>query len=185
MFDDGVGINSGRCSPLYSGSRFVAWVHAYHRVDSRFFVQRCDEAAPTEDTPVGVKNGSVSDDFVELSFDAGRNPAFSALNVPMWSQFANPVFCGPYMAYWGLEEGEDSQAKIHAVVFDLNRGLIVRRAYLGARPLESDSRDFFERPTWNQNQSTLEVFFCGRSGNALDAPSGISSHKFTLPTPAE
>jgi hypothetical protein len=179
-FDDGVGINSGRCFPLHSGPTLIAWVHAYHRVGTRLFIQPCNEIVPADEIIPGTKSGGVADHFLELSFDSNGRASFSELDAPMWSQFANPAFCDSKMAYCGVEPQDHGPVKIHAVIFDLDRRTVVRQKLLGIRRLESDSRDLLARPKWSD--SKLEVFFCEHNPEGSNASPAIDYYKFTFDT---
>lgn len=177
-FDDGVGINSGRCFPLHSGPTPIAWVHAYHRVGTRLFIQPCNEITPADEIVPGTKSGGVADHFLELSLAPNGSVSFSELDAPMWSQFANPAFCDSNMAYWGVEPQAHGPVKIHAVIFDLDRRIVVRQKFLGIRQLESDSRDLLAHPKWSDRK--LDVFFCGHNPAGSNASPTIDSYKLTL-----
>lgn len=179
-FDDGVGIDAGLCARLSDGSQFVTWVHAYHQVDSRLFVQRCETIEPSEPTDPGSVSGAVSEDYVELVFK-GAQPEFRALPAPMWSGFSNPSFCRSHMAYWGTEFPDNQPTEVHAVVYDLIGNRVVEDKVLGRMHLESDSRNFFERPRWSADAG--KVFFQGR-GDVVGTPVPlIGSHQFDLEEP--
>lgn len=177
LFDDGIGINSGRCFPLLNEGQFVTWLHSYHRVGPRFFVQRCDADTQSHPMSPGSRSGAVADDYVELSFDDAGRPAFAEVAAPLWSAHSNPSFCNSYMAYWGTEFGKDGVVKVHAIVFDLGNRRVVRKDLLGDGLLESDSRDFFERPRWNSDAG--KVTFCGRD-DRLPGSLRIERRQFKL-----
>lgn len=179
-FDDGVGIDAGLCAPLLDGNEFVAWVHGYHQVDSRLFVQRCETIEPSAPTDPGSVSGAVSEDYVELVLQ-GAQPEFRRLPVPIWSGFSNPSFCRSHMAYWGTEFPENQPTVVHAVVYDLIGNRVVEDRILGHMYLESDSRGFFERPRWSDDAG--KVLFQGRGAVVGDPILQIGSHQFDLEDP--
>lgn len=174
LFDDGVGISSGRCFPLFDGSRLVTWLHAYHQAEHRLFVQRCEEAAVGEGVS-GSRSGAIAETYVELTFDQGRTD-FGELPTPSWSEFSNPSFCGTRMAYWGVRFDGNEPLTVQAIVFDLATGRVVKQAVLGQILPESDSRDFFVRPRWSVDGAS--VSFCGRPGGAGAPP--LPDHRVDL-----
>jgi hypothetical protein len=166
-FDDGVGINAGRCFPLYDGGRLVTWLNSYHLAKTRLLVRRCVEGtagAPAVTT--GGRPGWVEDGFVELRFDGRGRAQFLKFEPPLWSEFSSPSFCGARVAYWGTESRADGRVGVHAVLFDLGSMRVLRRAFLGHTPLESDSRDFFTPPRWN----------AGARSVAFDPPAANASN---------
>lgn len=181
-FDDGMGIDAGLCARLLDGDEFVTWVHAYHQVGSRLFVQRCETTEPSVPTDSGSVSGAVSQDFVELVLKRAR-AEFRALPAPMWSAFSNPAFCRSHMAYWGAEFPDNQPMVVHAVVYDLIGERVVKDAILGSKFPESDSRDFFEQPQWSADGG--KVFFPGHENGALDGDTPIESHQFDLEQPGQ
>lgn len=181
-FDDGVGIDAGLCARLSDGNQFVTWVHAYHQVGSRLFVQRCETTEPSTQTDSESVSGAVSEDYVELVLK-GAQAEFRALPAPMWSAFSNPSFCRSHMAYWATEFPDNQPMVVHAVVYDLIGDRVVKDAIVGSTLPESDSRDFFEQPQWSTDART--VFFPGHENRALAGNPPVESHQFDLEEPAQ
>lgn len=174
-FDDGVGIASGRCAALFDGNQLLAWIHAYHQAGSRLFVQTCEKIADDGLIAPGSVSGAVSEEYVELVSTGGR-PQLRALPAPMWSMFANPVFCRSHMAYWGTEFPPNQPMIVHALVYDLIGERVVKDRILGSILPRSDSRGFFERPRWSADART--VVFPERED--ANGDSHIEGHQFEL-----
>jgi hypothetical protein len=169
LFDDGVGINSGQCFPLFEGARLLTWLNMYHQIGDRLFVLRCEETA-AEGAEPGSRSGAVAEEYVELAFNRGV-PVFTKLRTPSWSELSNPAFCGAWMAYWGVAPRADGAISVSAIVVDLGTGRVVKEVQLGQIVPESDSRDFFERPRWSADG--MSVSFCGRGADLVPrSPSG-------------
>lgn len=170
-FDDGVGISGGRCYPLYDGGELLAWLDAYHAVGPRTFLRRCVEDPSLKNVAPGSRGGYVGDAFDELRPGAGgRRAQFVKLEPPLWSEFANPAFCGEHLAYWGAEFSEGGPVKVFAVVYDLVAGAVVRREPVGTARPESDSRGFFTPPRWGDDG--LSVTFDPGDGARAGASDG-------------
>ena len=148
-FDDGVGISGGLCYPLYARGVFVAWVDSLHAAGSKLFVRGCVEDPSITDAPAGAKGGSVEEVYEEMAADGSPERfRFQPLVPPLWSGFANASFCGRSVAYWGAEFAEGAPTKVYAMIFDLPTRRVVRKEYLGAVRIESDSRGFLPSPAW-------------------------------------
>lgn len=155
-FDDGVGISSGECFPLYSGDKLVTWLDSMHAVGSKLFVRRCLEDASISDIPAGSKGGVIEDAYDELVATDGESEfKFNELTPPHWSRFSSPSFCEYSVAYWGTELTQKAPAKVYAVILDLNTGQVVRKELLGTVEIESDSRSFFPPPRWDASGKTV------------------------------
>ena len=156
-FDDGVGINGGLCFPLYAGRRLVTWLDSYHRVGTRIYLRRCiEDAAARErlEAPVNSRSGYVEETFRELLWRK-RDFKFAARSFPLWGSFASPSFCRSYVAYWGTAFNGDGTGRVYAIVLDLKTRRVVRRVFLGATRIESDSRAFFPEPKWSPDGGSV------------------------------
>ncbi|HLL75013.1 MAG TPA: hypothetical protein VK421_07080 [Pyrinomonadaceae bacterium] len=166
-FDDGVGISGGRCYPLYARGVFVAWVDSLHAAGPKLFVRRCVEESSITDVPAGARGGRVEVFYEEM---VASGPAgefrFDPLEPPLWEWFANPSFCGSSAAYWGVEVTQGAPTKVYAVVFDLAARRVVKREYLGAVLIESDSRGFFPAPAWRATGNSV-TFDAGRAERSV------------------
>jgi hypothetical protein len=178
LFDDGVGIESGTCFPLFNGDRLVTWLHAYHQFGvNRYVLQRCEETSAESVAP-GSRNGAIAEEYDELTFDAAGHPVFAGLSAPSWSGFSNPAFCGAHVAYWGMTFDESRPARVDAILFDLATNRVVRREPLGAVDVESDSREYLQRPRWSSDARS--VSFCSRTSGS--AENGVGSRRLELGT---
>lgn len=175
LFDDGVGINSGLCFPLSDGDEFISWVHALHKAGPRLYLQRCEELTMVKGISPDSRGGAIAEQYVRVEFDTEERPVFTELSAPAWSGYANPAFCGTRIAYWGLHFRNGQSAQVDAIVMDLTDRHVVRQVVLGSAVLESDSRDFFERPRWNANGKA--VSFCGRCEGSADAQVRVGSRR--------
>lgn len=148
-FDDNFGISSGRCYPLYVGNRFAAWVNELREAGSKILIRRCTEDTSGIDVESGAKAGRVKDSYEEMTVRRDEKFAFRETQFTLWSEFANPKFCGSTVAYWGTESAPGAIAKVYAILFDADADRLIRKELVGATQIESDSRDFFAPPIWN------------------------------------
>lgn len=149
-FDDGSGINGGLCFPLYEGSRLVTWLDSYHQSGTRVYFRRCiEDRSITKRSEIGVgnKSGYVEETYTELQ-PGNKNMKFVELRAPFWSDFASPSFCRLFVAYWGTKFKKERPAEVYAVVLNLKTKKVIKKIFLGATQIESDSRAYFPRPRW-------------------------------------
>lgn len=148
-FDDGVGINDGRCFPLYAGDKLLTWLYRYHQVGAQTYVLRCVENSSLAASTPASMGGYVASAYVELIWPReGGAATFNKLDLPLWSEYSNPAFCNSHVAYWGTEPGDEGQVKIYGILLDLNSKEVVKKEFLGTLKIESDSRSFFAAPKW-------------------------------------
>ena len=82
-----------------------------------------------------------------------------------WKLFANPSFCGHFVAYWGTP-----QNILTPSIYDVRSGHVVASKALGKVELETDVESFLPPPAWDA--TCAKAMFDGRrAGKArVDLP---------------
>ncbi|MBV9927831.1 MAG: hypothetical protein JOZ96_22620 [Acidobacteria bacterium] len=148
VFDDGVGITTGRCHQLSAGGRALAWVIDVREAAGRLLVWRCVEDPAVTDVEPGARGGYFAEGYEELT-SSGGTYSFKEVRLPLWGHFSNPSFCGAGLAYWGTEPARGGKVRAYAMLFDLGPMRLTGKRLAGTLAIESDSPDFFPPPRWS------------------------------------
>lgn len=146
-FDNEVDTHS--CFPLLVSGQIVTWLYRAYSADGELLVQRCVEYQSQPTRTMGMRTGGVNErwDRVLLSADATQW-SFIPIEAPDWGPFANPGFCGRFVAYWGFR----GQVVV-AYAYDIKSRRITASQSLGASNLETDNSAVMPRPEWSESCS--------------------------------
>jgi hypothetical protein len=136
-------VDTHSCFPLLVSGQIVAWLYRAYSADGEILVQRCVEYESEPFHTPGTRAGAANErwDRVLLSVDPAQW-RFTPIEAPDWGAFANPCFCGRFVAYWGFQ----GQLLV-AYVYDLKSRRIAASQSLGASNLETDNSEVMPRPT--------------------------------------
>src|SRR6476660_7851624 len=100
-------IDTHACFPLLVKGEVVSWIHRAYVVPMQVLVQRCVEFDPGIAQTPGNRHGGIRERWDRVVMrTGGQGLQFVALAPRGWELFANPSFCGPLVAYWGIRAGE-------------------------------------------------------------------------------
>lgn len=143
-------IDTHNCFPLLVSEQTITWLYRAYSADGELLVQRCVEyqSQPTQTT--GMKTGGVNErwDRALPGTDAAQW-RFTPIEAPDWGTFANPGFCGRFVAYWGFQ-GQN----VVAYAYDLKSRRIAGSQSLGVSNLETDNSAVMPQPKWNESCSS-------------------------------
>src|SRR5882672_3794695 len=100
-FDNEVDTHS--CFPLLVSGQIVTWLYRAYSADGELLGQRCVEYESQPVQTMGTRTGGVNERWDRILI--GADPTqwrFTPIEAPDWGPFANPGFCGRFVAYWGL-----------------------------------------------------------------------------------
>ncbi len=133
------------CFPLIVKWEVVSWIHRAHAVPSRVLVQRCVEFDPSIEQTPGNRHGCVKEAWDRVvAGSGGQELRFVPVKPSAWELFANPSFCGPFVAYWGTP-----QKALVPSIYDFSTGGLVALNSLGTVELETDDGSYLPRPVWD------------------------------------
>ena len=141
-------VDTHSCFPLLVSAHIVTWLYRAYSADDELLVQRCVEYEEPFQTP-GTRAGGVSERWDRVLL--GADPTqwrFTPIEAPDWGAFANPGFCGRFVAYWGFQ-GE----QVVAYAYDLKSRRVAASQSLGASNLETDNSEVMPRPKWTESCS--------------------------------
>jgi hypothetical protein len=159
-------IDGGSCFPLLFLGTTVAWIFRAHALPGRVIVQPCIEDGPSTSGHGEVRTGHIDDHWYEAALTSGREPArleLRRLELPSWSYFSNPSFCGPFVAYWGLRPSSSPPAERLAtaseeLLVELH-DLGTRRSLLSKRMIDvelaTDNSGTIPAPRWTEDCSAV------------------------------
>ncbi len=138
-------IDTHACFPLIVKWEVVGWIHRAHVVPARVLVQRCVEFDPGIEQTRGNRHGGVKEAWDRvIAGPGGQGLRFVPVEPSAWALFANPSFCGPFVAYWGTP-----QSALVPSIYDFRTGQLVALKSLGAVALETDDESYLPRPAWD------------------------------------
>jgi hypothetical protein len=142
-------VDTHSCFPLMFSGQIVTWLYRAYSAEGELMVQRCVEYEQPFQTQ-GTRTGGVNErwDRVLLNTDPTQW-RFTPIEAPDWGAFANPGFCGRFVAYWGFQ-GE----VVVAYAYDLKSRRISASQFLGASNLETDNSEVMPRPKWSESCSS-------------------------------
>jgi len=143
-------VDTHSCFPLLFSAQVVTWLYRAYSADGELLVQRCMEYESEPVRTPGTRTGGVSERWDRVFPSADPTQwRFSPIEAPDWGVFANPGFCGRFVAYWGFQ-GQ----LIVAYAYDLKSRQIAASHSLGASNLETDNSEVMPRPTWSESCSS-------------------------------
>lgn len=140
-------IDTHPCLPLLRQGEVIAWLYRAYAARDTVLVQRCVEFDPSIEQTLGNRHGGTQETWEQAVVGpSGKNVGFVPLRIPDWDHFANPSFCGGYIAYWGFQG--------HTLVpsiYDVSAGRRTTSRSLGVVTMETDDAYFLATPEWNES----------------------------------
>jgi len=141
-------IDTHSCFPLLVSGQIVTWLYRAYSADGELLVQRCVEDEEPFHTP-GTRGGGVSDRWDRVLLRADPTQwGFTPIEAPDWGPFANPGFCGRFVAHWGFRG-----KVVVAYAYDIKSRRIAASQSLGPSNLETDNSAVMPRPEWSESCS--------------------------------
>jgi hypothetical protein len=144
-------VDTHTCFPLLYSAQIVTWLYRAYSTDGGLLVQRCVEYESEPVQTPGTRTGGVNEHWDKVLPSADPTKwGFTPIEAPDWGVFANPDFCGRFVAYWGFQ-GQ----LIVAYAYDLKSRRIAASHFLGASNLETDNSEVMPRPKWGESCSSV------------------------------
>jgi hypothetical protein len=128
-------IYGAKCYPLYevtgwsetaagrrSTGSILLWVHRAHVSDGRVFLVQCEIAAPFDASSsriLGYVKGGLFE-ATRIGLPGSLQVSLRQLQIPGWSEFAAPAFCGRHAAFWSMTPSGELKGHV-ASLFDPRR----------------------------------------------------------------
>ncbi|MBM4253739.1 MAG: hypothetical protein FJ146_17360 [Deltaproteobacteria bacterium] len=149
------------CRPIIWQSKTLAWVHAVFLNGHQVLGTRCernDSQAFNAVTGAMIESYDALDSHESiLGWDASnKKVTFKKVQLPLRHLFSNPSYCGPLVAYWGIQK-DGKQNIIYAVVYDTVTQKIRAKEEVGrATSFQTDASGYLPPAAWSSGGDKVD-----------------------------